>query len=62
MSSIVLDRRGVRQAQIRGAAAAPANRAAESWRALRAVWASARLADGPWGATKANHSFHTIWL
>jgi uncharacterized Zn-finger protein len=27
MSSIVLDRRGVRQAQIRGAAAAPANRA-----------------------------------
>ena len=33
MSSIVLDWLGVRQAQIRGAAAAPANRAAESWRA-----------------------------
>jgi hypothetical protein len=41
MSSIVLDLRGVRQAQIRGAAAAPANRAADSWRALRVVWASA---------------------
>jgi transposase len=38
--------RGVRQAQIRGAAAAPANRAADSWRALRAVWASARRAVG----------------
>jgi hypothetical protein len=42
MSSIVLDRRGVRQAQIRGAAAAPANRAADSWKALQAVPVSAR--------------------
>jgi hypothetical protein len=33
MSSIVRDRRGVRQAQIRGASAVPANRAADSWRA-----------------------------
>jgi hypothetical protein len=43
---MVRDRRGVRQAQMRGAAADPANRAADSWRAVRAVWASARRAVG----------------